>query len=80
MCGHDGTCVAMMLHVGHDGTCVAMMVPIAHDFLYFSEDAKKEKNKKTKVDDEGDSKPDTFTEKLVTNLLKNLIVSVIKLL
>ena len=44
------------------------------------EDAKKQEKKKKKKkedddDDIGASKPDTFTEKLVTNLLKNLIVS-----
>ena len=46
--------------------------------LYLTEDAKKQEKKKKKKKEEDDveaSKPDTFTEKLVTNLLKNLIVS-----
>ena len=47
--------------------------------LYLTEDAKKQEKKKRKRKEEEDdveaSKPDTFTEKLVTNLLKNLIVS-----
>ena len=46
--------------------------------LYLTEDAKKQEKKKRKKKEEDDveaSKPDTFTEKLVTNLLKNLIVS-----